>query len=939
MKVAARKLFRKRMLPAYENGGIVSGMDMGAMPPPPPMEMGMDMGAMPPPPPMDPASGGLQVAAGMIENFKNIDQQLDMVGDNPEGVIQALTGKSVPQARDDLAGIVGLPDAQQTPDSVLALVQPTLLMAEQAAGMEQGGIQTLGMDEPPPTMDMAGVPPDPFPQAALGDPSNPIAAPTVEVPAARFGGYVQGFYKGGLNEALQYNPYRDRSLLAGIVGGPEALQMGYVPGQQELDQRRANERSLQSLQPEIVGSMFGATRPPPDSIKVDPAFSGKNLADLRLSAEGYGYTPPSLSPVDQGFSPEELEEQQRQQSIIDSAKIDRGEAPPSFQNIEEAQQYYRKLTGTDSKIDAETTKQQAILGEDKPFKELYDERVKVFTDEGLLTPPVTEEDATERVNKIYGDINKDAAGEFWLAIAAAGGKIANSPGKSLFEAIGGASPELAANIMQIGRDKKALMRERGLKIEDLVRESERLRRGEQSAILSGAINDAQALNLERKKLELSIAAQYAPKLKVQQGIHYRDKDNSFGYKKEAVKRSFLVDENNLSTVFLIDPELGYVPINNGFILGDQSNVQVTTLPGGNVQTNVIMPDGTNHTYFDISGARKIRPSDWDPRVQSLESGSPGRTTFHNLQNPVNKKDVLLSDTVKNERELFLTDGSFRRDYLTDQQNLEKSLAALDGFLELVSADNAPVGVQNVIQQIINKGTQFADEEDFLKQFENIKDGELFRQKYNLAFKQAEFQYTSSDRIANRELEVVREYLKEQDFFSNPIAAIMKAQEVRKDVYNGLQKVRAVTTRIESPEEGGFTIPNITVLNDITPLGISKTTAFDVANPADRTFIQAAVDTLGVTGKISATGEQGIATKLEDKFIFVPEKMIPGLVAKNNNLKKFFGDEKKRRGRIEKKIHGDKKGKGFYIRFNQLTPDRIDTSQFGTIVRDPNNPQY
>ena len=164
MKVAARKLFRKRMLPAYENGGIVSGMDMGAMPPPPPMEMGMDMGAMPPPPPMDPASGELQAAAGMIENFKNIDQQLDMVGDNPEGVIQALTGKSVPQARDDLAGIVGLPDAQQTPDSVLALVQPTLLMAEQAAGMEQGGIQTLGMDEPPPTMDMTGVPPDPFPQ-------------------------------------------------------------------------------------------------------------------------------------------------------------------------------------------------------------------------------------------------------------------------------------------------------------------------------------------------------------------------------------------------------------------------------------------------------------------------------------------------------------------------------------------------------------------------------------------------------------------------------------------------------------------------------------------------------------------------------------------------------------------------------------------------------
>ena len=68
-------------------------------------------------------------------------------------------------------------------------------------------------------------------------------------------------------------------------------------------------------------------------------------------------------------------------------------------------------------------------------------------------------------------------------------------------------------------------------------------------------------------------------------------------------------------------------------------------------------------------------------------------------------------------------------------------------------------------------------------------------------------------------------------------------------------------------------------------------------------------------------------------------MIPGLVAKNNNLKEYFGDEKKRRGRIENKVHGDKKGKGFYIRFNQLSDSRLDKTQFGTIVRDPNNPRF
>ena len=56
----------------------------------------------------------------------------------------------------------------------------------------------------------------------------------------------------------------------------------------------------------------------------------------------------------------------------------------------------------------------------------------------------------------------------------------------------------------------------------------------------------------------------------------------------------------------------------------------------------------------------------------------------------------------------------------------------------------------------------------IKEFENIKDGELLRQKYDVAMKLAEFQYTSSDRIANRELEVVREFLQENGFYFNEI---------------------------------------------------------------------------------------------------------------------------------------------------------------------------
>ena len=120
MKVAARKLFRGTMLPAYQNGGIVSGMDM-----PPPMDMPprmnmpppMDTGAMDMPPPPE-----MQIGIDILQNAESIDNQLDQAGDNPEGVIQALTGKSIPEARDELAGIVGLP---YTHLSLIHISEPT----------------------------------------------------------------------------------------------------------------------------------------------------------------------------------------------------------------------------------------------------------------------------------------------------------------------------------------------------------------------------------------------------------------------------------------------------------------------------------------------------------------------------------------------------------------------------------------------------------------------------------------------------------------------------------------------------------------------------------------------------------------------------------------------------------------------------------------------
>ena len=68
------------------------------------------------------------------DTLANINQAEDI-----EGAINGLRGNEKPiEARyDELAGFVGKSDAQQTPESVLAMVQPTIMMTEQGA-MDSG---------------------------------------------------------------------------------------------------------------------------------------------------------------------------------------------------------------------------------------------------------------------------------------------------------------------------------------------------------------------------------------------------------------------------------------------------------------------------------------------------------------------------------------------------------------------------------------------------------------------------------------------------------------------------------------------------------------------------------------------------------------------------------------------------------------------------------
>jgi len=133
---------QQKMNPAlakkYQQGGIASMMDPASMPQGDPMMGGMPQGGQ-----MDPAQIAMMEAeaAGQAQGEQigaMVGEQTMMGLDQAEdfqGAIDALRGNSAPlEARyQELAGFVGDQDAMQTPESVLAMVQPTIMMTEQGA--------------------------------------------------------------------------------------------------------------------------------------------------------------------------------------------------------------------------------------------------------------------------------------------------------------------------------------------------------------------------------------------------------------------------------------------------------------------------------------------------------------------------------------------------------------------------------------------------------------------------------------------------------------------------------------------------------------------------------------------------------------------------------------------------------------------------------------
>jgi len=929
MKVAARKLFKKTMLPSYANGGIASGMDT----PPPPMDTPPPPMDMPPPAPATPPMGidslmntpEAGATMNIMKTLEDVDKQLDMVGDNPAGVIQALTGKSVPEARNDLAGIVGLPDAEQTPDSVLALVQPTLLMAEQAAGMEQGGIQTLGMGEPPP-MDMAGAPPDPLSQAALGDPSNPIAAPTVEVPAARFGGYVQGFAAGGIQNIIdKYTPYRLGDMARTLApigqniryGLSQALEVNpYTQAKFNLERNisypgRVSQQEFLLRPDSGIESLGGApitdeqlssliiprSVEPVTGVKANVTEPDMEEATARLQAEG--------------LTPEDLKSQIQQEENI----------PPQVSGVpvgEDADLEEYKKTQETSYQDL-LKKEIEKLGLTKTAEEISEERLKYLDEKGLLTPLITPDEAQAKVDRIFGDVKQDTITDFWLSLAKAGGEIASSRGTTLFEAIGQAMPEFSQQLMVSAREQRKLMREKNLAAEDLVTAAENARRQQQLAVATGAMDLAGQLELKAKEYEYQLYKALMPDMKMKTGILFGSEFNN-GVSGPV---NIMVDENNPTVAFYGDKR--FTPGKNAYIGDNIDSVYKTeVLPTGALRHFVQFPGIEPYSFITTSGGKNTLIQTPEAIMENPENAERyGFMEVLDYTNPDNNsaenKMKVRTDLVA--RRLALTDLSYNKNLAKGMERAEKASVDTQDIISLLENNlDKGVGLRAKIARFGNNIAGLFDEESALYGALNSEQQAVANAMIKLRIRSQIQPQLLSDRNSFQEIRMVQQNILPdvEGTFVNPQTFLAQSKDLAMRASNEYARI----ANILSDTGTGTQLANIAQQTEVIPNMSSKNSALDIANPRHRAFLYRSLRKRKLAQNRGEKLDIGsIGSKLDNAYVFVPEEFVSAGDVDQGQFAKFtkqFNVPKERAmhfGGNDLRYSPDRKG--YYFKIDQL----------------------
>lgn len=314
------------------------------------------------------ATGLESMASGLQEMFDEIDEAEDV-----ETMINTVRGdeKSIASRYEELAELVGEADAKKTPESVLAVLQPTFQIMETLSGdMPEGGLASIMASEEP--------------EATVRSPGAEEAAMRMlggEQPVRRFHG----------------SPHTGENLFTPILA--QNPMMSPVPVDPNSFQAAMQRRQAQ-MNP--VGPM-------------SPALSEEYMAlpqlDLNTPTQGYEFLSNQVEP-----------------ELIDPAN--------AKQYIDTFDQYLSKYLPTKRSPQDLQSQYQELL---KPY---------------MREPQSREELLTQAQDFFGADDQKNMELQAFLALAKAGGTVANTPG-SLLQALTAGGATLAGDLAPIASSKAA----------------------------------------------------------------------------------------------------------------------------------------------------------------------------------------------------------------------------------------------------------------------------------------------------------------------------------------------------------------------------------------------------------------------------------------------------------------------------------------------------
>ena len=395
-------------------------------------------------------AAGAQYVDNMISGLDNAE--------DTEEVINAIRGneKPIQDRYQELAGIVGLQDAQATPESVLALVQPTMMMTEQGA-MDTGIgelVQNLTGDI---AMETDTGEPTPMGQG-IGELMMGGAEPVQQYAD---GGIVQKFYLGGAPQLIN-------SPFAQAVQGLNPMT-DYSPAQLKTEY----EARL-PLYEQLLGDTANRQKQAQSKLSFDIAKAGLALASGVDPTTGQTMTGQPLgAQIARAAMPVAQSAQEAGQIV---AEAGRGAKVAALQAAEQAQQQRLEQVGAERQALANIGGQSLLSGQEFQQRSFLQDDAQQFQETQLgldrdLTRETTvsnqehevnlsnmQREANESLATLRGQIDQDLA------------NLNNEARTKLQELIGDQSIE---QLIQDGEIKKVLTEmeaENRLQIQTLIGE-------------------------------------------------------------------------------------------------------------------------------------------------------------------------------------------------------------------------------------------------------------------------------------------------------------------------------------------------------------------------------------------------------------------------------------------------------------------------------------